>query len=43
MARFIPTATWRRMVESLKEATSVRMVPEYTHHQERGTNHRYYR
>jgi hypothetical protein len=31
------------MVDQVREATRVKMVPEYTQHHERGTNHRYYR
>ena len=34
---------WRKLVDSLKQATRDHMVPEYAEHQERGRNSRYYR
>jgi len=34
---------WRKLVDSFKEATKDHMLPEYSDHQERGHNHRYYR
>lgn len=38
-----PQSYWRKLVDSLKEATRDQMLPEYAQHQERSTNYRYYR
>lgn len=34
---------FRKLVDSLKEATELRMIPEYADHYDRSRNHRYYR
>lgn len=34
---------WRKLVDSLKEASEARMLPEYAEHEDRGRNYRYYR
>jgi hypothetical protein len=34
---------WRKLVDSLKEASEGRMIPEYYDHEDRSRNHRYYR
>lgn len=34
---------WRKLVDSLKEASQARMLPEYAEHEDRGRNYRYYR
>lgn len=38
-----PMSYWRKLVDSLKEATKDHMVPEYIQHHDRSANHRYYR
>lgn len=34
---------WRKLVDSFREATELRMIPEYHDQYDRNHNHRYYR
>jgi hypothetical protein len=37
------TSYWRKLMDSWREAAKDRMIPEYSEHEERHQNHRYYR